>query len=76
MELRKEKKEEQVRLEVTQLDDRITPSVAIDVLGVATADVHLDLQAHVATPIGANVDVGPTVSALWPRLPRLNLKKR
>jgi len=57
MELRKDKKDEPVRLEVTQLDDRITPSVTVDVLGLVHAEVPLDLQSHVSTPIGVNVDL-------------------
>jgi hypothetical protein len=56
MEPRKQKKAETVRLNVTELPDRNTPSVAVDVLGLATVDIHLDLQAHVSTPI-ANVDL-------------------
>jgi preprotein translocase SecE subunit len=40
-----------VRLQLEELPDRIAPSVAIDVLGLATVDVHLDLQASVSTPV-------------------------
>jgi len=45
------KKPETVRLHVTELPDRSTPSVAVDVLGLATVDIHLDLQANITTPV-------------------------
>jgi hypothetical protein len=63
MEPRKENREnaEKACLQFTQLEDRATPSVAIDVLGVATVDVHLDLQLNVSTPLGVNVDLGLTL---------------
>jgi hypothetical protein len=60
MEPHKEKQEKKRRFEIVELEDRIAPTVAIDVLGLATVDVHLDLQANVETPV-ASVDVGLTL---------------
>lgn len=60
MEPHKEKQEKKRRFEIVELEDRIAPSVTIDVLGLATVDVHLDLQANVETPV-ASVDVGLTL---------------
>jgi hypothetical protein len=47
-------------LQLTELDDRTTPTVAIDVLGLATVDLHLDLQANITTPV-ASVDLNLTL---------------
>jgi hypothetical protein len=51
MEPRKENNRETVRLNLTELPDRATPSVTVDVLGLATVDLHLDLQANITTPV-------------------------
>jgi hypothetical protein len=51
MEPLKVKKPDKVRLNLTELPDRNTPSVTLDVLGLVTADIHLDLQANITTPV-------------------------
>ena len=56
MEPREMKKPQTARLNLTELPDRNTPSVALDVLGLVTADIHLDLQANITTPI-TTVDI-------------------
>jgi hypothetical protein len=61
MEPRTETKVEKATLRVTELESRETPSVAIDVLGLATVDVHLDLQTAITTPLGLNVDLNLTL---------------
>ncbi|MCI0700987.1 MAG: hypothetical protein L0241_07885 [Planctomycetia bacterium] len=66
MEPRKENQEkvqkaEKACLQFMQLEERATPSVALDVLGLVTADIHLDLQLNVTTPVGANVDLNLTL---------------
>ena len=53
--------EHNTRCVVETLECRINPSVSIDVLGLAAVDVHLDLQANVTTPVGANVDLALTL---------------
>jgi hypothetical protein len=53
--------EQQGRFQIIELEDRIAPTIAVDVLGLATVDVHLDLQLAVTTPVGANVDLGLTL---------------
>jgi hypothetical protein len=60
MEPRKQNQQKTL-LEVMELEDRITPTVAINVLELATVDVHLDLQANVSTPVGVNVDLSLTL---------------
>lgn len=60
MEPRTENKDNRARLQLTELDDRTTPTVAIDVLGLATVDLHLDLQANITTPV-ASVDLNLTL---------------
>ena len=44
-------KVEKASLKFMELEDRATPSLALNVLGLVTADLHLDLQANIATPI-------------------------
>ena len=53
--------EHNTRFVVEALETRLNPSVTIDVLGLATVDVHLDLQANVTTPVGANIDLALTL---------------
>jgi hypothetical protein len=53
----KQHNEHNTRCQVETLESRINPSVSLDVLGLVTADVHLDLQANVTTPVGLNVDL-------------------
>jgi hypothetical protein len=53
--------EQTTRFEVERLETRLNPSVSIDALGLATVDVHLDLQLNVTTPVGANVDLNLTL---------------
>ena len=48
------------QLQLTELDDRTTPTVAIDVLGLATVDLHLDLQANITTPV-TTIDLNLTL---------------
>lgn len=60
METRKETQESKRRFQITELEDRIAPTVAVDVLGLATIDLHLDLGVNVETPV-ASVDVNLTL---------------
>jgi hypothetical protein len=53
--------EHNTRCQVETLECRLNPSVSLDVLGLVTADVHLDLQANVSTPVGVNVDLALTL---------------
>jgi hypothetical protein len=57
----KEKTELTTRLGIMELEDRTVPSIAIDVLGLATVDLHLDLALAVTTPVGANVNLDLTL---------------
>jgi hypothetical protein len=53
--------EETTGFVIEELEHRLTPTVALDVLGLVTLDVHLDLQLNVTTPVGANVDLALTL---------------
>jgi hypothetical protein len=57
----KDQNEQTTRFEIEALETRLNPSVTIDALGLATVDLHLDLQLNVTTPVGVNVDLGLTL---------------
>ena len=57
MELRKAKRDERVRLQVRELEDRATPAVVVDVAGVVHVEAAPNIHASVRAAEVVNVDV-------------------